>query len=341
MVVPHRSLGLDIGGANLKAALANGVAKEIAFPLWSKPDELPDAISRLVELAPGHDSVAVTMTGELADCFETKAEGVAAIVRAVVSAASGKDVQFYTTEGTFVEATQAVEQWATVAAANWHALARALGKRSGADTESLVIDIGSTTTDIIPFSSAKGPMTCALSDTQRLLSGQLLYQGVSRTPLCALVTHLPFRGEQCPVAAEFFATTGDVSLLLHHTPESYARNTADNRPLIQPYAIARLGRMICADGTQFDYDDAVIAARFVADAMERNLVQAISKQWKSIERLERIVLSGCGEWLGRRALARLNLLPKAVSLADEIGRDAARCAPAWAVATLQDEWSRT
>ena len=43
-------LGLDIGGANLKAATPNpgGRAASVPFPLWKQPDRLPAALAELV-----------------------------------------------------------------------------------------------------------------------------------------------------------------------------------------------------------------------------------------------------------------------------------------------------
>ena len=76
-------LGLDIGGANLKAANAAGWAQSIPFALWRDPAGLAAALAELIAQAPAADRLAVTMTGELCDCFRTKAEGVRHILAAV------------------------------------------------------------------------------------------------------------------------------------------------------------------------------------------------------------------------------------------------------------------
>ena len=47
----------------------------------------------------------------------------------------------------------------------------------------------------------------------------MVYSGVSRTPLSALVQHVPLENSDCPVAAEFFATTLDIYLLLDDIAE--------------------------------------------------------------------------------------------------------------------------
>ena len=83
-------LALDIGGANLKAADGEGFAVSQPFPLWENPRQLTDALRALIALVPKADHVAVTMTGELADCFQTKAEGVLFILDALAVAADGR-----------------------------------------------------------------------------------------------------------------------------------------------------------------------------------------------------------------------------------------------------------
>ena len=82
-------LALDIGGANLKAAHSDGTAGSEPFAVWRQPKELGRAIATLVARMPGCDALAVTMTAELCDCFETKADGVRAVVDAVESALRG------------------------------------------------------------------------------------------------------------------------------------------------------------------------------------------------------------------------------------------------------------
>src|SRR5262245_15374302 len=66
------ALGLDIGGANLKAAHTSGAATSRPFALWKQPRDLAAALRELVADLPPAGRVAVTMTGELCDCFATK-----------------------------------------------------------------------------------------------------------------------------------------------------------------------------------------------------------------------------------------------------------------------------
>ena len=76
-------IGLDIGGANLKAATSDGTAASRAFEIWKAPERLAEELQEVLSLLPAADALAVTMTAELADCFETKAQGVAQVLNAV------------------------------------------------------------------------------------------------------------------------------------------------------------------------------------------------------------------------------------------------------------------
>ncbi len=159
-------LGLDIGGANLKAAHADGFAMQRPFALWKSPQRLSNELKSLVAECPRFDRLAVTMTGELCDCFETKREGVEAILDAVVAVANEKPVRVWTTEATFVDPEVARVEWLKVAAANWLATATYAG-RFAPNAGTLLVDCGSTTTDIVPLWEGK-PNPFGVTDTDRL-----------------------------------------------------------------------------------------------------------------------------------------------------------------------------
>src|SRR6476646_123211 len=95
-------LGLDIGGANLKAADGRGWARSMPFPLWREPANLTVVLRELVAAAPGFERVAVTMTGELCDCFRTKAEGVLHILAAVEETIGKCELLVYLVDGRLV-----------------------------------------------------------------------------------------------------------------------------------------------------------------------------------------------------------------------------------------------
>lgn len=330
-------LALDIGGANLKVADGLRYAESFPFALWREPDQLAQELRTLIAKAPPCDHLAVTMTGELADCFENKAAGVAFILDSLQQAADGRHTRVYLNDGSLVTPQVAKTRPASVAAANWHALAR-FATRFTESQPSLLIDIGSTTCDVIPLLDG-GPATTQRTDTARLLRGELIYAGVERTPVCAIVSELPYRGQRCPIAREFFATTRDVYILLGQLLEQpMSRDTADGRAATKAAARTRLARMICADDEAFNLRDAVVSAEAVADAFTQAILNSV-QQVTSAYSLEPAlaILSGHGAFAAKTALESGGMPWKQLNLESEIGAVASRCAPAHALAVLARE----
>ncbi len=189
-------IGLDIGGANLKAANDRGWACVQPFELWRNPAGLAAALHELLQAGPGGEGLAVSMTGELCDTFRTKRDGVRQILSAVEQVAGDREVLVYLVDGRFVSIGQSQEMAHLAAASNWHALAQFVCRfvlgRAG-----ILIDIGSTTTDIIPLLKGR-PVSLGFNDTDRLVAGELVYTGVGRTPVCAITNWLPWRDGAVP-----------------------------------------------------------------------------------------------------------------------------------------------
>src|SRR5262249_5319838 len=150
------------------------------------------------------DRLAVTMTGELCDCFESSRQGVNHILDAVEALAGSVPVSVWTSGAKFVSLAEARRQPLRPASAHWLAVATFAG-RLVPTGPALLIDLGTTTTDIVPMVDGR-PVPAGRSDRERLEKDELLYLGWRRTPLCA------FTGTSR--AAELFATTLDVYLVL-------------------------------------------------------------------------------------------------------------------------------
>jgi probable H4MPT-linked C1 transfer pathway protein len=298
-------IALDIGGANIKAAHTSGGARLLPFELWKRPDELPRVLACLASTLPPADRVAVTMTAELCDCYATKAEGVTRILDAVVRVFRGRKIRVWGTDERFHDVTDLVTHPGLAAAANWLALAtlaaRLLPRGSG-----LLIDIGSTTTDLIPLRDGRVAAQ-GRTDTQRLGTGELVYAGVRRTPVCALATELTVRGEPTGLSAELFATTLDVYLTLAEiAPDPSDLATADGRPATVAAARDRLARMVGADRDAFSTDDALAFARAADEALLVRLVAAADRVClATVGRPEAAVVAGSGEFLARRLARRV------------------------------------
>ncbi|MGH7202601.1 MAG: hydantoinase/oxoprolinase family protein [Planctomycetaceae bacterium] len=329
-------IGLDIGGANLKAAHADGPAATRPFPLWKRPDHLPDALAELLADFPPPDLLAVTMTGELADCFATKAEGVDAILRSIEAVAGGVPIAVWQTGGEFLTPAVAREFPRLVAAANWHALATWAGRIAPQGT-ALLVDIGSTTTDVIPLSEGV-PVPAGLTDRERLQSGELVYSGVHRTPVYAIAGSVPFRGGVCPLAAELFATALDVYLLTGAIAEDpNDLDTANGRPATVDAAHDRLARMLCCDRSECSAEEARQVAGFLAGVQRAHAAAALKHVRSRLSSpCSHLILSGSGTFLAEAVLAHhpaLNGVP-VVRLNETLGTETSRAACAFAAARL-------
>jgi probable H4MPT-linked C1 transfer pathway protein len=302
-----RWLALDVGGANIKAAHSDGQARSLPFELWKRPDELPRILAGLVSTFPPPDRVALTMTAELCDCYSTKAVGVNAVLDATLSAAGGRPVSVWGTDERFHTTEEIRERPFLAAAANWLALAGMASRLiPPGSAPGILIDIGTTTTDLIPLENGS-VRAVGRTDTERLQRGELVYAGVRRTPVCALATELPFRGQPTGLAAEIFASTLDVYLMLGEIPEDPKDlSTADGRPATIDAAHERLARMIGADREGFTPDDALAFARAADEALLARLESAALRACRATSGAPRsAVVSGSGEFLARRLATRM------------------------------------
>lgn len=335
-------LGLDIGGASLKAADGLGQAVSRPFALWREPEGLCQALrSLMTHFGSSPRQVAVTMTGELCDCFTTKSEGVSFILGALEAALpAGTAVHIWQTDGRFVPSAEARQRAWQSAASNWQALATFAARWSGTGP-ALLIDVGSTTTDIVPICAGQ-LVASGQNDPDRLAASELVYLGVERTPLCALLAEFADGERRYPTMAELFATTLDAGLVLGLLPEALDdRMTADGRPSTRAAAHARLARMIGSDVTRFTVAQAAAMAEQAVEAQLQRLAAAVEEVTRaSLEgRVDCLIQSGQGEFLVERLRGRCRLLQRAnrLSLVERLGAEVSRAACAHAVAALLAE----
>jgi probable H4MPT-linked C1 transfer pathway protein len=284
-------IGIDVGGANLKVVNDDGPHLHYC-PLWEGAP-LTSLLKPYVT-APD-DPAAVVMSGELADCFESKMEGISFIVDAVKNAF--RSARFYGTDGHFH--VGAVPQ---LAAANWLASADYLRAEF---PDAVLLDIGSTTADVIPlarFASMKG-----LTDLRRLQKGYLIYTGMLRGNIATLLQSVTLEGVVTPVSSEYFAVSADAHLVLGHiTPALYSCDTPDKKEKTRMASLRRLARVVCADPDEIGPEGAYqIAEQFWEK--QRGLicdqVQRVATEFHAAE----IIIAGIGAPLFARELGGTDL----------------------------------
>jgi (4-(4-[2-(gamma-L-glutamylamino)ethyl]phenoxymethyl)furan-2-yl)methanamine synthase len=271
---------------------------------------------------------AVTMTAELSQAFRTKREGVGFLLDALAEAFPGERLKIYGVQGRFLEPAEARERPLEVAAANWAATARFVGQQVA---DCLLVDIGTTSTDIIPIAAGE-PAVLGWTDPERLLSGELVYTGALRTPVEAVARAVPLWGGLCPLAPERFALIGDAYLWLGTLDAGdYSVSPPDGRPSTREFAGERLARAVCADAEMLDEEAVGTIARALAEAQVSLVADGMRRVHARHPRLGTAVVTGLGDFIAAEAARRMGL--EVMPLADRIG-DAARTAPAAAVAWL-------
>jgi (4-(4-[2-(gamma-L-glutamylamino)ethyl]phenoxymethyl)furan-2-yl)methanamine synthase len=339
--------GWDVGGAHLKAALLHGGAlrhvTQLPCALWMGMDRLQaawDAVAAELPAEPVRH--AVTMTGEMADLFADRASGVAAIVgffrRTLASQRPADMLSFFAGEEGFADADEATRRPDAIASANWIATAAvcAASWRDG-----LLVDVGSTTTDLIPFAAGR-VAAAGTTDAGRMASGELAYVGIVRTPLMALAARAPVAGHWRATMNEYFATTADVFRVLGELDEAADQPpAADNGAKDGDGSARRLLRMVGEDRAEAQAVRAL--ARWyrsrLLDRVEKALSQVVSRS--VIGESAPLIGAGAGRFLVPELATRLArpwqdiatiLCPE---VADPVLRArAADCAPAVAVARL-------
>jgi probable H4MPT-linked C1 transfer pathway protein len=258
----------------------------------------------------------------------------------MAEAFGGSDLRLYAGRHGFVAAAE--KHWQAVASANWHASARFVATRR---PQALFIDIGSTTTDIVPLRGGQVEAV-GYTDDERLVSEELIYTGATRTPVMAVAESVPFGGQRQRVMAEHFATMADVYRLTGALPEDADQlPTADGRGKTAADSARRLARML---GRDLQAGNLVDWRRLAAHLAERQLqtLQAAIDRVLSRGLLPDdapIVGAGVGRFLLRPLAERLRrpYLDFASLIEGEPATRewAARCAPAAAVAILAaDGW---
>lgn len=332
--------GWDIGGAHVKHARVDAAGRVLeveqrACALWQGLASLDAVLGALVHAShktPGRH--AVTMTGELCDLFATRAEGVSAILT-VLSRHLGPQLAVFSRRG-FLSMDEACAEPDAVASMNWQATARDIAERLDSG---LLLDIGSTTTDIVPV--IDGTVRArAERDGTRLACGELVYTGVCRTPVMAIAMQAPFAGGWRGLTAEYFANMADVYRVTGDLPEGADDfPTADQRPADVLHSRARLARMLGEDAPAADAEALRAFAHYLSQCqlqrIEQGLALVASAQPRRLAGTL-LVGAGVGSFLVPTLAARCGgLATDYASLCGVPARTAVNvCAPAVAVARL-------
>jgi len=339
---PAALCGWDIGGAHLKAVglTASGDflwACQAATPLWQGLAILQAALGQVAALLAPQAAHVLTLTGEAADCFPDRASGVHTLIglwqgefpsaRAWVHAGGDRPLPL---------AGLSPDDLTGCAARNFLATA-SLCARLGLC--GVLADMGSSTTDFV-IVHPEGVRAVALDDAGRLASGELVYQGLTRTPVTALGLRAPFDGRWQSLMNERYATTADLHRLLGQLDEAADLHpTADGGEKTLRGSARRLARMVGRDLGDAPLEAWQQLAGWFAWRQRLLLVEALSllcsRQPQALG--QGLIVTGAGSGV-LRSMAR-DLGVPAQGFATQVGVTGAldwvdRCAPAYACARL-------
>lgn len=307
------SLGIDIGGANLK--VTNGKENRIIyFPMWKKASELGDKLKEISNHF-GAEKAGVVITAELADVFKNKKEGIEFIAKKCNEVF--REVYFLDIDG---KLTKEIKDPLKFCASNWMASVTFL--MADGYRNFLFVDMGSTTTDLIPV---KERVMSGKTDFERLKRRELIYIGVLRTPVFYVLKR--FKGvELCP---EFFAITADVFRITGEiSEEDYNCDTPDSAGKEVRDCMRRLARTVCCDLEELGEENVKLLALMVRKTIIKTLEKEIRSKVSQYG-LKRVFACGIGEFLIENACDCTKL--------SEIYGEASKLFPAFAMLKLVDK----
>lgn len=329
------TIGLDVGGAHLKVARVEDgrviSVRQIPCPLWEGLDRLDAALHDADTIIAGHSLCAITMTGELTEIFESREAGVLAIVERLRERING-ELRFFMGLKGFASPQAATGDSLSVASANFIATAQLVARLR---PKSLLIDMGSTTTDIIACDRPLG-----LTDAERLQTGELVYTGLTRTPVASIATRAPLAGQWQGLARDGFATMADVRRILADLPDDVDQHPAANgRGKTQEESLVRFARGFGRDAEMRRLPTWQVSAAYVSERQLRSIhdgaLQVLSRPGSEVNS---VVLAGIGALQAEKIAIRLGLpacvFGTLIDTEDDQRLWATRCAPAVAVALL-------
>lgn len=311
------SIGLDIGGANLKVYSKYG-GEILYFPFWNEWEKLGEVLTEVRDKYQIKRAGAV-ITAELSDAFPSKAEALLYIEKTLKNIFD--EVFFLNLDG---ELKLDMDNPLNFAASNWVASVKFLSRDFD---EFIFTDMGSTTTDIIPF---KGRILAGRTDYERLKRGELLYFGMLRTPVFYVLPEF----EGTPLSSEYFSITADAMRILGLVDgDAYTCETPDGRGKSVDECMQRLARTLCCDVDELGRENTVRLAEAVKEIMVQKVASSLRK--KSEEYGISLVLGcGIGEVLLEEAAERAGLEYLAIS---SMYGEASHLFPAFAMWNLVNE----
>ena len=294
-------IGWDIGGAHIKAAKIDfkkkkTETKQIYSPIWKNTNNLKKSIKLIKKKLGKCNYHAITMSAELSDIFLERSDGVKYIINLSSKILGDKKIFFYSKKS-FIRKEIALKNTSVLNSMNWHATANCI---SSFFPNCILVDIGSTTTDIIPIKNQK-IISKGSNDHQRLGSNELIYLGVLRSPIHAVE-------RKKNLIYENFANLSDVYRVLNKIPTKFnLLPTQDNKSKNKHDSARRIARIFGKDYKKVHF----LKWKKIAFKIEKKQKEILKKNIIKIKNRNfskeiPIVGAGAGEFLLKNIFKKKN-----------------------------------
>ncbi|MCW3997508.1 MAG: H4MPT-linked C1 transfer pathway protein [Candidatus Bathyarchaeota archaeon] len=335
-----------MGGANTKAALIHTKNNKVTaikilkryFPIWKKPDKLISVLLEIKQKLHTNqvDSMGLTMTAELSDAFQTKREGVNHILDSATQAFDHIPISVLNIKNKLISVQKAKANPLEVAAANWVATGWLVSQKI---KNCVIIDVGSTSTSIIPIMDGK-ISALGYTDFEKLKVGELVYTGSLRTNIAAIVKSIPIKDDIVNVSSEFFSQSGDIHLILGSiVEEEYFSETPDYRGKKRMDAMNRLAKVVCGDLEVLEESEIYEMAKYIYSKQIEQISEGLKKVYSHVKLNKNkdvpIVVTGIGKnFLAKKAANKLGI-KKIIDISQIIGNSTFVASPAVGVALME------
>lgn len=276
------------------------------------------------------------MTAELSDAFRNKKEGVHFILDSASQSFKNEFNSVLNVRSELISVKKAKANPIEVAGANWVATGWLISQKI---KNCIIIDVGSTSTSIIPINNGK-ISNKGNTDFEKLMVGELVYTGLIRTNIAAIVQRIPIRKSEVTVSSEFFSQSGDVHLILGNIDKkNYFANTPDDRGKNRIDAMQRLAKVICGDLDIISQSEIYTMAEYIYSKQIEQISDALKKVYLNLKEKNNqeipIVVTGIGKVILAKKAAQLLGLKKIIDINKIIGNNSYQASPAVGVGIME------
>ena len=277
--------GVDIGGFHVKITqltrTSNNIKINSAFIPFRQREELIEILTSLTT-EPGLAVVTQTICGSRRH-FSSVKEGTHNVIDMVGKICGEDKVRYPGLPCHLYTAEEAKKDYLKVAARNWVATSYLASPYLGLFEHGLVIDCGTTSTDIIPVIDSS-PVTLGDNDQgyMRLRTNELLWSGLYFTLISQISNTVTLDGEEFRIKSSSRFLSFDIYVVLglisaEDIAAKYYNWLQEMRLVSYDSSIDKMLDLICADRDVLGVHDAQKIAAFLAEKQVENTENSIKK----------------------------------------------------------------